>query len=136
MKTGIPGGVFNILSETDLHRIHEASLSLLANHGVLSQSSAILELFQLSGADVDAESRLIRVPPGLVEAALKSAPKSFVFHGRDPAMDLLLESGRVYYGMGGASEPYFWDYDLGQPRSPTKADMLGRRCTGGAEFPA
>lgn len=127
MNTGLPGGVFNSLSETDLYRIHEASLSLLANHGVLSQSSAILHLFQISGADVDTESRLIRVPPALVEAALKSAPKSFVFHGRDPAMDLLLESGRVYYGMGGASEPYFWDYDLGQPRPPTKADMVN--CT-------
>lgn len=127
MKTGMPGGAFNVLSETDLHRIHEASLSLLADHGVVSQSGPILQLFQQNGAQVERESGLIRLPPDMVEAALASAPKSFVFHGRDPALDLLLEPGRVYYGMGGASEPFFWDYDLGRPRPPTKADMVN--CT-------
>jgi trimethylamine--corrinoid protein Co-methyltransferase len=39
-------------------------------------------------------------------------------------MDLLIEPGRVHYGMGGTSEPLFWDYDLWQSRKPTKADMV------------
>jgi len=48
-----------------------------------------------------------------------------VLHGRhDPDMDLLIEPGRVYYGMGGTSEPHIWDYDLLKPRSPTKSDMV------------
>jgi trimethylamine--corrinoid protein Co-methyltransferase len=65
------------------------------------------------------------VPADMVAAALKSAPSSFVLHGRhDPAMDLLVEPGRVYYGMGGTSEPLFWDYTLWQSRKPTKADMV------------
>ena len=60
-----------------------------------------------------------------VEAALKTVPASFVLHGRrDPAMDLLIERDRVYYGMGGTSEPMIFDYDLWRPRQPTKADMV------------
>jgi len=39
-------------------------------------------------------------------------------------MDMLQEPGRVYYGMGGTSEPFFWDYDLWQSRQPTKEDMV------------
>jgi trimethylamine--corrinoid protein Co-methyltransferase len=39
-------------------------------------------------------------------------------------MDLLLEPGRVYYGMGGTSEPLFFDYDLWGSRQPTKEDMI------------
>ena len=39
-------------------------------------------------------------------------------------MDLLIERDRVYYGMGGTSEPMFWDYDRWRPRQPTKADMV------------
>ena len=39
-------------------------------------------------------------------------------------MDLLLEPGRVDDGMGGTSEPHFWDYDTWQAREPTKADMV------------
>ena len=127
MKPGMRGGSFNILSESDLQRVHEASLSLLENYGILSRSASILEVFQQNDTRVDCASGLIRVSPDMVENALQTAPKSFVLHGRDPAMDLRLESGRVYYGMGGASEPYFWDYDLGRPRPPTKADMVN--CT-------
>ena len=127
MKPGMRGGSFNILSDADLQQVHLASLSLLADHGVLSRSASILEVFQRSGARVERASGLIRVSPDMVEVALQTVPKSFVLHGRDPATDLRLESGRVYYGMGGASEPYFWDYELGRPRPPTKADMVN--CT-------
>ena len=72
-----------------------------------------------------ATTRAIRVSPEMVDAALKTVPASFVLHGRrDPGMDLLIERDRVYYGMGGTSEPMFWDYDLWRPRQPTKADMV------------
>ncbi|PWH17529.1 MAG: hypothetical protein DDG58_07885 [Ardenticatenia bacterium] len=47
-------------------------------------------------------------------------------------MDLLLEPGRVYYGMGGTSEPYFWDYAAGRPRTPTSADMVSATRVGQA----
>jgi trimethylamine--corrinoid protein Co-methyltransferase len=69
----------------------------------------------------------------MVEAAIQSAPGSFVLHGRgDPAMDLLLEPGRVYYGMGGTSEPYFWDWDAWKSRQPTKQDMVNSTRVGHA----
>ncbi len=118
MKNGLPGGLLNYLSETDLERIHQAALSLLENPGVFSDSDAILDIFRKGGARVDREAHTVHVPAQLVDAALKSAPSSFVVHGRDPEMDLLLEAGRVYYGMGGTSEPFFWDYDSGRPRTP------------------
>ena len=123
-----PGvGALNFLSEADVERVHSASLSLLQDHGMLCESDLILGIFETGGADVDRETRMIRLRPGMVEAALESAPSSFVFYGRDPEYDILLEPGRMYCCMGGTSEPLFWDYDLGEPRSPTKADMVA--CT-------
>lgn len=121
------GGSLNVLSETDLERIHAASLALLEDHGVFSESDLILDVFQQGGAAVDREAGMIRLRPGMVEAALESAPASFVFYGRDPKHDIVLEPGRMYSCMGGTSEPQIWDYDLGVPRSPTKADMVA--CT-------
>ena len=132
MKNGLPGGRLNYLSETDLERIHQAALSLLENPGVFSDSDAILDIFRKGGARVDREAHTVHVPAQLVDAALKSAPSSFVVHGRDPEMDLLLEAGRVYYGMGGTSEPFFWDYDSGRPRTPTTADMVNATRVGQA----
>ena len=67
----------------------------------------------------------------MVDAALKTVPASFVLHGRrDPDMDLLIERDRVYYGMGGTSEPMIFDYDLWRPRQPTKADMVQQHTAG------
>ncbi len=125
MKQGATGGTLKIISESDIQRIHNAALALLDDPGVFSESDLFLDIFQKGGARVDRSARVIRVPADMVAAALKSAPSSFVLHGRhDPAMDLLIEPGRVYYGMGGTSEPLFWDYSLWQSRKPTKADMV------------
>lgn len=132
MKQGLRGGALNYLSDNDLERIHRASLALLDDPGIFSDSDVILDIFQCGGARVDRSAHTIHVPDDLVHAALASAPTSFVVHGRDPDMDLLLEPGRVYYGMGGTSEPFFWDYDSGKPRTPTTADMVNATRVGQA----
>lgn len=125
MKTGATGGTLAILSEDKLHRIYETSLALLADPGIYSESDLFLDIFEKGGAQVDRAARTIRLERGMVEAALRTAPSSFTLYGRnDPAMDLLIEPGRVYYGMGGTSEPLFWDWDAWHSRQPTKQDMV------------
>jgi len=125
MKTGMRGGVLKLLSEQDVERLHQAALSLLREPGVQSESALFLDIFAKAGAQVDREARTIRLPAEMVEAAIVSAPSSFILHGRrDEANGLQLEPGRVYYGMGGTSEPMFFDYQLGRSRQPTKQDMV------------
>jgi trimethylamine--corrinoid protein Co-methyltransferase len=123
MKAGTRGSSFDILSERDMESIHSASLRVLEDPGVLSESDLILDIFAKGGAKVDRQNNVVQIPSELVEEALESAPESFVLHGRDPSKSIQIEPGFVYFGMGGTSEPYFWDYELGKPRSPTKADM-------------
>jgi trimethylamine--corrinoid protein Co-methyltransferase len=127
MKPAAQGGTLNVLSEADVERIHSASLSLLASYGVFSESDLILDIFSRSGASVDRDARRIRIPPELVLSALQSTPSTFTFYGRDPQYDLQIEQGPVYFGSGGSPEPFIWDYNLGKPRQPTKADMVA--CT-------
>jgi trimethylamine--corrinoid protein Co-methyltransferase len=124
MKKPTLGGTNNVVSEEDIERIHSASLSLLKDPGIFSESDIILELFKQKGAVVDSETRTIRVFPDMVEEALHSAPSKFTFYGRDPQFDLSIEPGPIYFGMGGTSEPFFWDYSIGKPRPPTKIDMV------------
>jgi trimethylamine--corrinoid protein Co-methyltransferase len=127
VEQGLPGGFLNVLSDSDVERIDSASLELLEQHGVCSESDLITGIFRKAGARVDTQSHTIRVSGDMVGAALKSAPKSFLFYGRKPEMDLQLEPGHVYFGMGGSPEPFFYDYDLGAPRPPTMCDMVA--CT-------
>ena len=133
MKTGLKGGTYTVLTESELDRIYETSLSLLSDPGIVSESDLFLDIFERGGARVDRARRTIQVPREMVEAAVKSAPRSFVLHGRnDPSKDLLIEHGRVHYGMGGTSEPLFWDWDQWKPRQPTKQDMVNNTRVGQA----
>ena len=133
MKTGAPGGSLTVISDENVERIYRASLDLLMNPGILSESDLFLDLFEKGGARVNRTERTIQLPQELVEWAIQSAPKSFTLYGRnDPAMDLQIELGHVYFGMGGTSEPSFWDYGLGKPRQPTKQDMINNTRLGQA----
>jgi trimethylamine--corrinoid protein Co-methyltransferase len=125
MKTGAPGGTFNILTEDAMMQVHGAALALLQDPGIQSESDLFLDICARGGAQVNRDTRAIRLPPDLVETAIKTVPPSWVLHARrDPDMDLKIEPGRVFYGMGGTSEPMFWDYELGRGRQPTKDDMV------------
>ena len=83
MKTGIKSWNLNILSEDDVERIYEASLALLEDPGIFSESDLFLDIFEKGGAKVDREARTNCVPRDMVEAAIKSAPSSFVRYGRN-----------------------------------------------------
>ena len=133
MKPGAHGGWLSILSDADVERIYQAALDLLMEPGLYSESDLFLDIFARGGAKVDRTARTIRVPKELVEWAILAAPKSFTLYGRnDPSMDLQLEQGRTYYGMGGTSEPLFWDYELRRSRQPTKQDMVNNTRIGHA----
>ena len=115
------------LSQGDVERIHLASLELLQNPGFLCESDRILDTFEHAGVTVDRRQKIIRLSQEWVQAALARAPKAFTLYGRAPGRELTVEAGHTYFGMGGASEPFVWDYDLMGPRQPTKDDMI--RCT-------
>ncbi len=102
MKTGMKGGNLTVVTEAELDRIYEASLSLLMDPGMQSDSDLILDIFEKSDAQVDRETCRICIPRHMVEAAIQSAPGSFVLHGRDdPDMDMLLGSGAGLLWDGG-----------------------------------
>jgi trimethylamine:corrinoid methyltransferase-like protein len=86
MKKGLMGGSLKVLSQEDLHRIHEASLRLLEEVGMYSESDLILDIFKKAGAMADSQARVIKLSPDMVAAALSTAPASFVLHGREPSM--------------------------------------------------
>jgi len=133
MKLGAHGYALTIISEADVERIYRASLDLLMDPGFYSESDLFLDIFAKGGAKVDRSARTIQIPEELVDWALQAAPKSFGLYGRnDPSKDLQIELGNTYYGMGGTSEPLFWDYELRQSRQSKKQDMINNTRVGHA----
>ncbi len=99
-RTGLIGGQYQPLTEEQVRRIHEASLTVLERTGIRVDNEEVLALFRKGGAWVDGNR--VRIPHAMVEEAVDKVPSQVLLAGRDPAHDLLLEDKRVYAGTGGS----------------------------------
>jgi len=110
-----------VWTEADCRRLHEATLTVLAECGVevLGHPSA-LDVFRDLGADV--QGTRVRLGAGLVEAALESAPRTWVMRSRGAPGELLLEQGQTSFGTG-SDTLYVTDFSTGERRRAELADV-------------
>lgn len=126
----VPGGMatsaYRPLSEGDIQKIHNASLTVLKRTGIQVQASEARDIFEQAGARIDAADNRVYIPPAMVEDAIALAANQFVLAGRDPKHDLQIGGERVYMGTGGAAIKVL-DLD-GIMRASTLADIarIGR----------
>lgn len=119
---GLPGGQYKPLTQRDIERIHDASLTVLERTGIEVMPSECRELFRAAGARVDDSANRVFLSRQMVEKALTLPPKEVRLCGRDPKHDILLGSTRVYMGTGGAAVKVL-DLESGQARESTLQDV-------------
>ncbi len=95
------GGQLEVLSKTDIDKIHGASMEVLSRIGVKVWSPQALGLFAEAGADVDTKTMMVKVPESLVMSTISKAPSQFYFYGRDPSYRLLMGRRRVHFALCG-----------------------------------
>lgn len=102
-----PGGLetqtYKPLSDADIRRIHEASLTVLERTGVKIEPSEARDILERGGAQVDTATDRVYIPRKMVEEALSKACHQFVMPGRSPQHDMIMGGNRVYMGTGGAA---------------------------------
>jgi trimethylamine--corrinoid protein Co-methyltransferase len=116
------GGQYRPFSDSDVQKIHAAVITLLEKGGVKVFAPAGREYFKRAGALVDEATCIVKIPRGLVEDAIASAPHSVRLCGRDPRHDLELEGANVYLGTGGTAINVL-DLNSGTRRPSTCADV-------------
>jgi trimethylamine--corrinoid protein Co-methyltransferase len=117
------GGLsLNILTDAELNEIHLATLEILDRTGLFFESEDALDVFDTCGAIVDRKNKIVKIPPHVVEDAIRSAPSTLVLAGRNPENDIVLSDGRVGFINFGKSifvvDPYSKEI-----RKTTKADV-------------
>ncbi len=119
---------FRPLGDRDVARIHGAALDLLEAVGMDSPTPRIVETALDHGCSLTESGRLT-FPRALVEDKLAQAAKSFIVHGRDPALDFEARNGKVNFCTGGAAVKML-DMDSRSYRSSTLRDLydLSRLC--------
>ncbi len=110
-----------LLSREGTEAIHEASLRVLEERGVMVKNLNALGLLEDAGCGVD--SQVVRIPSGLVEESLRKAPSSFELHAREGESVLPVGGGNVVYNPGSAAI-YFIDRDTGEMRRSRVEDLV------------
>lgn len=91
----IDGFGINVFSRDELYAVHCATLDVLQHVGVRVDSKEAQEIFAGGGATVDPQTDIVKIPPYMVEDALRWAPGTLLLAARDPKKDYILESNRV-----------------------------------------
>lgn len=110
-----------MLSAEDCQRIHQASCTILERTGVRVYHEGGLQLLRQAGAAVDGD--WVRIPAGMVDAAVASAPRSFNLHRRgSDQVACILDGEHVYFGPGSDTLRYL-DPRSGKRRDFSTADI-------------
>lgn len=110
----------SILSTAEIEEIHEASLNILDQTGVVINSEEARLLLQYYGARLDGKK--VFFPKKLIEESLKLCPDSFVLKSREPEKNVFIGKGSM------ALEPtrgtVFVIDSRGKRRKPTSSDVV------------
>jgi len=82
---------FKVIDGPMLDRIHEASLRLLKETGVVFHHDQVLDCFKAHGAAV--EGKRVRFPEKMVTSAIEQTPDRFVWSARNPGQTRVLGEG-------------------------------------------
>lgn len=118
LKRGLP--VVEPMDAEQVERIHEASLAILEEVGVVFRDPIAIEDWKRAGADLRADDR-VHLDRGLVMELIKTIPPNVEYFARDPAKNVELGGDKsIFVPMTGA--PYMRDLDDVR-RGPTIADL-------------
>jgi len=111
-----------VLSESEIKDIHEASLEVLAECGVQLGNERVLSLLGEKGLPIDAENGIVRFPRSCVEDSLSVIPPRFDVFDREGDFAFSLGDGESRIAAG--HNAVFWvDHDTGERRPSTVADV-------------
>ncbi len=111
------------LSAEEVQKIHDATISVLADVGFEVHEPEVLELYRRLDTSVDSDRCVVRMKERVVMDLLDTAPAKVTLYGRRPGADLELGAGNVYCGTGGTALNVL-DYDTGQRRPASLQDLV------------
>ena len=110
------------LTEQEVEQIHEASLEILENVGILVRNENARMIFAKHGGHVDSKSLIVKIPRKVIEEYRKSFVPYFTFMGRDPQFDRTIPEDRPVI-VTGSSAPNIIDPETGEERRATSSDI-------------
>ncbi|UQZ91287.1 trimethylamine methyltransferase [Deltaproteobacteria bacterium Smac51] len=111
---------YNFFTEEQKKNIHEASLTILEETGMLVKNKEAVEIFKKNGCQVDGQ--MVRFPRNIVNEKMSSVPPTFTFKAQNPDFDVTLPDSRPVI-VTGSSAPNVVDPITGEERRGTSRDI-------------
>jgi trimethylamine--corrinoid protein Co-methyltransferase len=111
-----------LLTAEQVERIHEASLEILENVGLLVRNEKARKRLAKHGCPVDVESQIVKFPRIVVEQFRAVFPPTFTFRGRDPTYDRTIPGDGPLI-VTGSSAPNIIDPVTGEERRSRSDDI-------------
>lgn len=119
-----PKSPYKVLSSNDVEAIHEASLRVLKETGVIFDHPEAIDYFKEAGAAVT--GNLVRIPPQLVAEAIEQSPDTVLLRAREPEKSFIIGADRIFFS-GPFGATFVLDIDSGVRRRAALNDL--RLCT-------
>jgi len=113
---------FQVLSQEEILEIHQASVDLLSEAGMIIYSERVLHLLNEVGAKVNFDKNQVRIPPQLIEKSLKTIPSTIPLYTRDKKSKVILGGSQPLLGSG-HNAIYIFDPLKRDRRPATKKDV-------------
>ena len=120
-QVNIDGIYYRRLSESQLQKIHDASLEVLERTGVRFQEDEALSLFKKAGIDIQDGNR-VHIPAWRVEWALNLAPKMLMIYDQTGVPAIRLSGRKSYFG-NGSDLLHIIDHRTQERRPPLLSDI-------------
>jgi trimethylamine--corrinoid protein Co-methyltransferase len=116
-----------LLTPDQVLQVHEASLQILEDVGMLVRNAEARQRFARHGCGVDEESLIVRFPRSVIEHFLAACPPSFTFHGRDPRYDRTIPADGPLM-IPASATPDVVDLETGRVRRARSDDVARLAC--------
>jgi trimethylamine--corrinoid protein Co-methyltransferase len=117
-----PAYHLRILSDEQLQQFKSATLEILEETGIHCPSEKALQIYAEHGARVDFESKIVKLPSGVVLEAMSHAPRYYTMGARSPAHHLKLDGTAMYCATDGCGTETI-DFESRRRRSSVKDDV-------------
>ena len=116
-------GKLQFLLGDEIRRIHETSVRVLEEVGVVVESKSVTKALLENGCAASKDGERILIPESTVKSALSRAPKSILLASRDGKHDIRIpDHDRLFVASGGEGV-YIKDLLTGETRSPRTEDL-------------
>lgn len=111
-----------LFAAKEVQQIHEASLEILENIGLLVNNAKARSIYADHGCRLDAGSMVVKFPRNIIEEYRRFFVPTFTFRGRDPQLDVTVPDDRPVI-VTGSSAPNIIDPHTGEERRATSKDI-------------